>query len=153
LVAELPTFASFSLRGDPAKAKIAVLGPLSSLRAESLRSLNIEHVSPALLVRPEISRPVRDAVAREAASPKEYVPSELAVIGAMRRWFWARKPDAGFILHGFPATLLQAKLLDEWLEVRGERLSAIVMSPACDAGVTEYYHTAGCELFVAASAA
>jgi adenylate kinase len=38
------------------------------------------------------------------------------MIALVRRWFWARKPEAGFALAGFPATLLQAKVFDEWLK-------------------------------------
>ncbi len=45
-------------------------------------------------------------------------------LAVLRKWFWARKPDAGFLLEGFPATLLQAKVFDEWLEARGETLTA-----------------------------
>jgi adenylate kinase len=43
----------------------------------------------------------------------------------LRRWFWSRKPDAGFVLADFPATLLQALVLDEWLEARNEQLDAV----------------------------
>jgi adenylate kinase len=48
----------------------------------------------------------------------------------MRRWFWSRKPDAGFVLADFPATMLQALVLDEWLEARNEQLDAVVGSEA-----------------------
>jgi adenylate kinase len=48
----------------------------------------------------------------------------------MRRWFWTRKPEAGFILTEFPATLLQAKVLDEWLEARDETLDAVLDATA-----------------------
>lgn len=152
-MAEQPTFADFSFRGDPAKVKIAVLGPAAPSGVGYLRSLNIEHVSPAHLVRPEISRPTQDAVSPRSLAQKENILSEQITIGAMRRWFWMRKPDAGFILHNFPATLLQAKLLDEWLEARGENLTAVVVFPSAPADVVEYYHTVGCEVIAAATAA
>jgi len=51
-------------------------------------------------------------------------------LSLMRRWFWARKPDAGFLLYGFPATMLQALVFDEWLDARDESLDAVV--PAND---------------------
>jgi hypothetical protein len=50
------------------------------------------------------------------------VPRDAATLAVMRRWFFARKPDAGFILTDFPATLLQAQVFDEWLEARDESL-------------------------------
>jgi adenylate kinase len=66
----------------------------------------------------------------------------------MRRWFWARKPDAGFLLQGFPATLLQAMILDEWLEARDEALHAILLGDDRSFGseVTEHYRRMGVPL-------
>src|SRR5262245_5394234 len=96
-------FAGF---GPAAKAKFLLLGsPLTV--PDRVRSLNLEHVSPARLKGPEISRRPASAVAEEAT-----------LLALMRRWFFARKPDAGFVLTDFPATLLQAKVFDEWLEAR-----------------------------------
>jgi len=94
------------------------------------RSLHIEHVSSAQLKGREISRP--DEVGYEAA-----------VLAPIRRWFFARKPDAGFVLTGFPATLLQAKVFDEWLEVRGETLSAVLAGPDVSESVAAHYRTLG----------
>ena len=56
------------------------------------------------------------------------MPDQLTT-AVLRKWFWARKPDAGFLLEGFPATSLQAKVFDEWVEARGEILTA-VFAPA-----------------------
>lgn len=69
----------------------------------------------------------------------------------MRKWFWTRKPDAGFALTGFPATLLQAKVFDEWLDARGEALDGVINATeshtsanAADAQlVIEHYRTHG----------
>jgi len=61
----------------------------------------------------------------------------------MRRWFFARKPDAGFVLSHFPATLLQAKVFDEWLETRDEALTAVLALPGADAALVEHYQTLG----------
>ncbi len=47
-------------------------------------------------------------------------------LALMRRWFWTRKPDAGFVLTDFPATLLQAKVFDEWLDARDESIDAVI---------------------------
>ena len=102
-----------------------------------VRSLNIEHVSPAHLKGPEISRRPASAAAEEATR-----------LAQMRRWFFARKPDAGFVLTDFPATLLQALVLDEWLEARDEALSAVFAGPGSDESVVTHYRTLG--LFVEA---
>ncbi len=53
--------------------------------------------------------------------------SDETLIALMRRWFWARKPDAGFALTGFPATMLQAKIFDEWLDARDEALNGVIV--------------------------
>ena len=72
------------------------------------------------------------------------VPAE-TIVALARRWFMARKPDAGFALEGFPATLLQARILDEWLDVRDESLDAVVaLSPASACGeLADYYRLNG----------
>lgn len=66
-----------------------------------------------------------------------------ATLAAMRRWFFARKPDAGFVLTGFPATLLQAKMLDEWLDARSESLQAVAAGQATSPDLIEHYRTLG----------
>jgi adenylate kinase len=124
-----------SRSGSPAKAKFLFLGS-ADFRFESLmnrvRSLNIEHVSPASLVRPEISRRPANAAAEEANT-----------LALMRRWFFARKPDAGFVLSEFPATLLQAKVFDEWLDARDESLHGVLAGPGSSESVVLHYRTLG----------
>ena len=82
----------------------------------------------------EISRRTRSAL------PRDVNQLHLALL---RKWFWARKPDAGFLLEGFPATLLQALVFDEWLEARGETLTACFAAPATPAEIVTYYRTQG----------
>jgi adenylate kinase len=96
------------------------------------RSLNLEHVSPTRLKGPEISRRAASAAAEEAN-----------LLALMRRWFFARKPDAGFVLTGFPATLLQAKVFDEWLDARDEALNAVLAGPGSGEPVVQHYRTLG----------
>src|SRR6185369_15179718 len=130
----------------PAKAKIILLGPSGPHFAGWInqgRSLNLEHVSPALLVQQEISR--RTPVGQQAASAitrGSAVPDHLH-LALLRKWFWARKPDAGFLLEGFPATLLQALVFDEWLEARGENLTAVFAAPSAPEAVITHYRTFG----------
>jgi len=131
----------------PAKAKFLLLGPIGPLPAglaAQVRSLNLEHVSPASLVQQEISRRTRSAL------PRDLNQLHLALL---RKWFWARKPDAGFLLEGFPATLLQALVFDEWLEARGEILTACFAATAAPADVVTHYRTQGlaCEALNAAA--
>jgi len=119
-----------------------------------LRSLNLEHVSLAELMRQEISRrsPLGQ-IAEKAARLGQPVANE-SIFALMRRWFWARKPDAGFVLTGFPATLLQAKVFDEWLEARDESLDAIwVTDASASFSIIEHYRTQGLRIEAGAHAA
>ncbi|MEO7699547.1 MAG: hypothetical protein ABIZ04_10010 [Opitutus sp.] len=96
-----------------------------------VRSLNLEHVSPATL-RSEISRRPGSAGTEEAAT-----------LALMRKWFFTRKPDAGFVLTDFPATLLQAKVFDEWLDARDETLNGVVGGTGSSESVVQHYRTLG----------
>ena len=126
----------FARSSPPGRSKLLLLGS-SVFHSENLmnrvRSLNLEHVSPARMKGPEISRRPASAAAEEA--------NKLAL---MRRWFFARKPDAGFVLTDFPATLLQAKVFDEWLDARDEALSAVIHAgPGSNESVVQHYRTLG----------
>jgi adenylate kinase len=137
----------FSQFGAVAKAKLLIHGSFGASYESlmgRLRSLNIEHVSPAELIKQEISRctPVGQRAERAARSGQT-VPDE-TITALMRRWFWARKPDAGFVLTDFPATLLQAKVFDEWLDARNETLDgAVVFGSSLQESVLEHYRMHG----------
>lgn len=117
--------------GPAAKAKYILLGSSVNL-IDRLRSLNLEHVSPARLKGSGISRRLTSVSAEEVI--------KLALV---RRWFFARKPDAGFLLTEFPATLLQAKVFDEWLEVRNEVLSGALIASSGFEAVADHYRSLG----------
>ncbi len=126
----------FSDFGPPAKTKLLLLGS-SDFRSENLmdrvRSLNLEHVSPAKLMRSEISRRAGTVGMDEATT-----------LALLRRWFFTRKPDAGFVLTDFPATLLQAKVFDEWLDARDEALhAAFHVGSGSHEPVVQHYRTLG----------
>jgi adenylate kinase len=134
-----------------AKAKIILLGPSGPHFADLIsqgRSLNLEHVSPGSLVQQEISRRTPPGQqAGQALTRGSAVPDRI-LLALLRKWFWARKPDAGFLLEGFPATLLQALVFDEWLEARGENLTAVFPAPRSSAfpaleEVVTHYRTQG----------
>ena len=131
----------------PAKAKIILLGPSGPHFAGWInqgRSLNLEHVSPALLVQQEISRRTPSGQQAAAAITRGSAVPDQIQLALLRKWFWARKPDAGFLLEGFPATLLQALVFDEWLETRGETLTAgLAPDPRSADPVITHYRTQG----------
>ena len=125
--------AHFSNFGPTAKIKLVIVGANASIIEnimESVKhqpsSLNPEHVSPDSLLRREISRRTPLGQKAEAAARRGQPPADETTLALMRRWFWTRKPDAGFVLTDFPATLLQAKVLDEWLDARDELLDAVI---------------------------
>jgi adenylate kinase len=116
-----------------AKGKVLVIGSTGSrleILMDQFRSLNIEHVSPFSLPRQEISR-------RAALAAHE------DLLAWMRRWFFSRKPDAGFVLIDFPATLLQAKVFDEWMDARDEAISAVVLGENPQDDLVDYYRALG----------
>ncbi len=133
--------------------KIILLGSSGPHFADVIlqgRSLNSEHVSPAFLVQQEISRrtPLGQQAAAAITRSAIRQNADQIPIAILRKWFWARKPDAGFLLEGFPATLLQALVFDEWLETRGENLTACFASfPSPENSVKEdvvtHYRTQG----------
>jgi adenylate kinase len=129
------TFDLFSHLGAAAQTKLLLLGPIDFRTEEMInraRSLQIEHVSPAGLMRRGISRTHGPAEGKEADP-----------LALMRRWFFSRKPDAGFVLTDFPATLLQAKVFDEWLDARGEEIDAAVAGPGAPEPLVGHYRTLG----------
>ena len=121
--------------GARARTKLLLLGssvfPPENLM-DRIRSLNLEHVSPAAFARSEISRRPASAAAEEAI-----------ILAAMRKWFFTRKPDAGFVLTDFPATLLQAKVFDEWLDARDESLDGVLAGPGSNESLVQHYRTLG----------
>jgi adenylate kinase len=128
-------FDPFSYLGAPAQTKLLLLGSIDFRTEEMMdraRSLQIEHVSLAGLMRRGISRSHGPAGGNEAS-----------IMALMRRWFFARKPDAGFVLTDFPATLLQARVFDEWLEARHEEIDAVFAGSGAPEPVVGHYRTIG----------
>jgi adenylate kinase len=128
-------FDPFSHLGAPAQTKLLLLGSIDFRTEEMMnraRSLQLEHVSPAGLMQRGISRSHGAAGGNEAS-----------ILALLRRWFFARKPDAGFVLTDFPATLLQAKVFDEWLDARDEEIDAVVAGSGASGPVIGHYRTLG----------
>jgi len=122
-------FDPFSGCGLSAKAKLVCLGSVGESLSPWVRSLNLEHVSLAGSSRSEISR-----------NPAKEAEQTLA---SLRRWFFARKPDAGFVLSDFPATLLQAIVFDEWLDARAETLTGVIVGDNAAPEIINHYRTLG----------
>jgi adenylate kinase len=146
---ESPTsLADFSLNSLPVKGRFLVLGSANDEFAPWSRSLNIEHVSAAELVWQEITRRSPLGQSAEAAVRRGEPWPDAVTLAVLRRWFWACRPDAGFILTDFPATLLQATVFDEWIETRNSSLTAVIVTdpaPAASA-LINYYRTTGVPL-------
>jgi adenylate kinase len=127
----------FSPFGASSKKKLLLLGspvPETEL-ADRARSLHIEHVSPSCLMQREISRSPQPA----PSGPRRAE----AALALLRRWFFSRKPDAGFLLTGFPATLLHARVFDEWLDARNEALDAVFAAAGSADPVAGHYDGLG----------
>jgi len=149
---------TFARYGLPAAAKFLCFGAAGLLPASlaiEVCSLKIEHVSPETLVHQEICR--RTPLGQQAAKARQHgaaVPDQI-LLAILRKWFWARKPDAGFLLSGFPATLLHARVFDEWLDAREEALTGCFSiepeagvapaapGPAVNPAIIEHYRTLG----------
>ncbi|HEY3755119.1 MAG TPA: adenylate kinase [Opitutaceae bacterium] len=126
----------FSAFGPAVRTKVLMLGEPDA-RGSEYRSLPIEHVS----------------FGPDAQKISDHPPPSLAfgelrranqgTTSAARRWFFGRKPDAGFLLSGFPATLLHAKIFDEWLETRHESLDAVLVGSGAPESVVAHYRTLG----------
>ena len=139
----------FSNFGAPAKIKLVIADSRefpSENALNQFRSLNIEHVSPVGLLRQEISRRTPLGLTAERLAQQGKSLAEESTLALMRRWFWARKPDAGFAVSGFPATLLQAKVFDEWLDARDESLHGIVSSKVSSSPIVDHYRALGLDV-------
>ena len=143
--------------GVAAGIRLLFLGTASALPAPlaaGVRSLKIEHVSPDDLLQQEICRGTPIGRQADQARRRGVPVPDQTLLAVLRRWFWTRKPDAGFLLAGFPATLLHARVFDEWLEARAEALTGCLCPEPASAhpDVVAHYRTMGllCESLPAA---
>lgn len=120
-----------SVSTSPGKAgpNLIFIGPPGAGKgslADKLCSLNLEHVSSGDFFRAEVARNTPLGAAFEKALQKgEFVPDE-ATLAVMRKWYFGRKGNAGFLLDGFPRNLLQAKVFAEWMAARRESLAGCI---------------------------
>lgn len=138
----------FSLLGSP-KSKLLILqtgAECSGSVPAVCRSLISEHVSTEALLRDESVRQTPLGAALRRSAKAHLAPTDDTVLALLRRWYFARRPDSGFRLLGFPRNLRQSLVLDEWLESRGESLDACVLFTTPDSRpspVADHYRDQG----------
>jgi adenylate kinase len=100
-------------------------GALSRRVIDPVCSLNFcENVSADDLLSQEIAgRTALGSAAARARAAGRPVTDE-TMLAVMRRWFWSRKNHRGFVLSGFPASVVQAMVFDQWLDERDDSLTA-----------------------------
>jgi adenylate kinase len=105
-----------------------------------------EHVSTEALLSAESQRQTPLGAALRRTSTLRNAPADETVLAVLRRWYFARRAERGFCLLGFPQSVLQAIVFDEWLETRGETLDACVRFPGpaeTRSAAAEYYRERG----------
>lgn len=148
----------FSLLGSP-KSKLLILqtgAECSGSAPDFSRSLISEHVSTEALLSAESQRQTPLGAALRRAVKSSCAPADETVLAVLRRWYFARRAESGFRLLGFPRSVLQALVFDEWLETRGESLDACLLftgSSGVAQDTVEYYRTRGLLIEVSEAAA
>lgn len=110
--------------------RIVFLGPPGAgkgTQCERLASrLNIEHLSTGEILRAyaEQDHPLSQQ-ARDAMSGGHLVPDDM-IVGMVKDRLESPECRNGFLLDGFPRTLMQAELLQEHLEARNTPLDAVL---------------------------
>lgn len=115
------------LLGPPASGKGTIAGRLQ-------KEFGLPHVSSGYLLRREAERgSAIGSRAKVFLEKGELVPDSV-VLEFMSSWLRMAVLDAGFMLDGFPRTLVQAKALDDWLAARAAPIEAAVLFE-CDLAV------------------
>jgi adenylate kinase len=84
-------------------------------------------MSIARLIADEMARKTPSGVVcKKVIHAGDPIPDEV-VLGLARRQFWSRRASRGFVAEGFPFTVAQAMVFDEWLDGRDEALTACVL--------------------------
>jgi adenylate kinase len=129
-------------------------GALSRRVIDSVCSLHsCENVSADDLLSQEIAgRTALGSTAARARAAGRSVTDE-TMLAVMRRWFWSRKNHRGFVLSGFPASVAQALVFDQWLDERDDSLTACLwldetgtstaVNPVGETCVAAYYRDRG----------
>ncbi len=84
-------------------------------------------MSIARLIADEVARKTPSGMACEKSIRAGVSVPDTIVLGLARRQFWSRRASRGFVAEGFPSTVAQAIVFDEWLDGRDEALTACVL--------------------------
>lgn len=100
-------------------------GALSRRVIDSVCSLKFcDNVSADDLIAQEIAGRTTLGMAAARARAAGRPVTDETVLAIMRRWFWSRRNNRGFVLLGFPTSVVQALVFDQWLDERDESLTA-----------------------------
>lgn len=127
----MPAGSSVGLSSDTKKriVRLVLIGPPGAGKgtlAENLCSFTFDHISSGEIFREHVrnSTSLGQKLA-DGLADGQLVSDELT-LETMKKWFWSRKANQGFLLDGFPRTLVQARAFDEWLESRSLKLDAVI---------------------------
>jgi len=117
------------------KRRIILLGPPGSgkgtVAARLLQEFGMNHISSGHLLRREVEKgSATGQRVRLFLENGELVPDRTVLL-FMGEWMKSAPLNEGFLLDGFPRTLIQARALDEWLAARNAPIEAVILF-ACD---------------------
>ncbi|MCH8474148.1 MAG: nucleoside monophosphate kinase [Opitutales bacterium] len=110
-------------------ARLVLIGPPGAGKgtlAENLCSFSFDHISSGEIFRGHVRNQTSLGQRLEKSLADGQLVSDDLTLETMKKWFWSRKPNQGFLLDGFPRTLPQARAFDEWLESRSLKLDAVI---------------------------
>ena len=113
------------------KRRIILLGPPGSgkgtVATRLQQEIGLNHISSGHLLRLEVER--GSAIGQRAGlflEKGDLVPDS-TVLHFMGEWIKSAPLDEGFLLDGFPRTLIQARALDQWLAARNAPVEAVIL--------------------------
>ena len=80
------------------------------------KEFNIPHISTGDLLRAAVAAETKLGLAAKIVMDKGELVSDEIVLGMLKQRLANEDAKAGFILDGFPRNLVQADMLDKWLE-------------------------------------
>ncbi len=120
------------------RRRLILLGPPASgkgtVAARLQKEYGLPHVSSGHLLRREIERGSPIGLRVRLFLEKGELAPDSVVLELMNAWMRAAPLAEGFMLDGFPRTIVQAMALDEWLGERNMPIEAVILFD-CDLAV------------------